>query len=368
MARDRCSGDIYTSDALAGVIRRFDAKTQQVSIVFTGLQSPGQLLALYRRGVSCPDGLQLLLVEAGLARVVLLSPAQNLLVPWAADIDSTDLSSLPGDSPFASTSAILVSQLFDAIEPEAGEGGSGIASFGVPGLYDKPNNEPTDGSTTPIIFADSGLEICAQSSLNLGPTQVVTRGAAETVTQLNCGPGQISSLDGLEFFPRLTELVVQDNIINRDEPLAGLNRLTKLDLRNNKFGSSRLGTVAGLVGLKELDLCGQLFESPFGDVAGIDSLVFLKDLVNLEVLRLCGFDSSKRGIDDITLLSGFEQLRELNLENNRVDDISPLVDNPGLGQGDTVNLKVNNLDSNDCADITTLTGRGVTVLHDLTCP
>ncbi|MEE8350288.1 MAG: leucine-rich repeat domain-containing protein, partial [Acidobacteriota bacterium] len=367
VARDRCSGDIYTSDALAGVVRRFDAKTQQVSIVFTGLQSPGQLLALYRRGVSCPDGLQLLLVETGLARIVLLTPAQNQLVPWAEEINSTDVAFLEGGTGFTGPlepSAILLSELFDAIEPEAGEGGSGLSFFGVPGLYDNPNNEPTDGGTTPIIFADSGLESCARTALSLGPTQLVTQGAAETLTQLTCGPGQINSLEGLQSFPRLTELVVQDNIINRDEPLAGLNRLTKLDLRNNKFGPGRLTTVAGLVGLTELDLCGQLFETPFGEVPGISDLDFAVGLVNLQILRLC--DNNVR---TLTPLSGLVELQTLDLADNLISDLSPLVDNTGLGTGDTIDIRGNgNLDSADCADIATLTGRGATVQHDLSCP
>ena len=186
VARDRCTGDIYATDATAGVIRRFDIATQQTTTVATGLQEPGQLLALYRNGVSCPHSLQLLLVEAGLSRLSLFTPAQDLLVPWVADIDSTDVAFLPGDSPFASTSAILLSELFGEEEPQQGEGGSALSFFGVPGLYGDPDNEPTGGDTTPIVFTDSGLEACLQTALNLSPTQFVTEGAAQTLTQLTC--------------------------------------------------------------------------------------------------------------------------------------------------------------------------------------
>ena len=366
VARDRCTGDLYTTDAAAGVIRRFDAGTQQVSIVRSGLEGPGQLLALYRSGISCPHSLQLLLVEAGplARRLTLLTPAQDLLVPWLVDIDSTDVAFLPGDSDFADTSAILLSELFDAVEPQQGDGGSGLSTVGVPGLYGDPDNEPTSTDTAPIIFLDSGLEACAQTALNLAPTQFVTEGAAKTLTRLDCSSREIVFLDGLELFTELTEFVAQDNLINRDEPLGGLDKLTKLDLHNNKYRSDRLTNVAGLVGLTVLDLSGQLFATPFGDIPGIQDLDFVEGLVNLEELNL-----SNNNVDVLTFLTGLVELQELDLENNLIADLSPLLANSGLGSGDTLDVRGNNLlDTSDCADIATLTSRGVTIQHDLSCP
>jgi hypothetical protein len=366
LARDRCTGDLYTSDTAAGVVRRFNAETQQVSIIFSGLDEPGQLLALYRTGVSCPHSLQLLVVEVGARRVTLLSPALDLQVPWVSNIDATEVAFLPEGTSFGSTQVegILVTELLDAEEPQAGEGGSRLNLFDVPGLYDDlPDNEASDNDTTIIFFADSGLEACAKSALNLSPTQFVTLGGAKTITQLDCSSRQISLLDGLEAFADLTDFVAQNNVIIRDEALANLDKLTKLDLKNNKFSSSRLDIVAGLVNLKELDVCGQLFPSPFGDVAGIDNLEFVQGLVNLEIFRAC--DGVVRELD---LLSGLIELQELDLENNRIIDLSPLFDNPGLGTGDTLKIRGNNLNTDDCADIATLTSRGVTVEHDVTCP
>ncbi len=176
VARDRCSGDIYTSDALAGVVRRFDAKTQQVSIVFSGLQGPGQLLALYRSGISCPDGLQLLLVETGLARVVLLTPSRGLLVPWFVDIDSTDVSFLVGGSGFTGPeqpSAILLAELLEAVQP--GEGGSTLGFVGVPDLYGEPDNEPTPpGVSGTIELTAQTSHFAALACPELGATVDVT--------------------------------------------------------------------------------------------------------------------------------------------------------------------------------------------------
>jgi len=57
-------------------------------------------------------------------------------------------------------------------------------------------------------------------------------------------------------------------------------------------------------------------------------------------------------------------LTEILLYSNQIRDISPLVDNPGLGVGDLVSLKDNPL-SPDSIDIylPQLRERGVTVEH-----
>ena len=87
-------------------------------------------------------------------------------------------------------------------------------------------------------------------------------------------------------------------------------------------------------------------------------------LVNLEILRLCD-----NNVDLVNFLTGLVELQELDLENNLIADLSPLLANSGLGSGDTIDVRGNNnLDTSDCADIATLTSRGVTIQHDLTCP
>ena len=57
----------------------------------------------------------------------------------------------------------------------------------------------------------------------------------------------------------------------------------------------------------------------------------------------------------------------LRLNENQISDISPLVENSGLGEGDEVWLEDNNLDltegSEDMEDIETLEERGVKVVH-----
>ena len=62
-------------------------------------------------------------------------------------------------------------------------------------------------------------------------------------------------------------------------------------------------------------------------------------------------------------------LATVSLSNNRIDDISPLLANPGIvGAADTVELTQNYLDlapdSQDVADLLALQARGVTVTFD----
>ena len=64
------------------------------------------------------------------------------------------------------------------------------------------------------------------------------------------------------------------------------------------------------------------------------------------------------------MLSGLASLTNLDLANNpEFTDVQPLLDNPGLGAGDTVFLRST---SANCADVAALQAKGVTVRSD--CP
>ena len=73
---------------------------------------------------------------------------------------------------------------------------------------------------------------------------------------------------------------------------------------------------------------------------------------------------SYNSIHDISPLSGLTSLTTLRLENNQnLTNIQPLLDNTGLGAGDTVNLESTSV---SCTDVAALQAKGVLVLHD--CP
>ena len=92
----------------------------------------------------------------------------------------------------------------------------------------------------------------------------------------------------------------------------------------------------------------------------------IRNLIGLEHatnLRELGLDNNS--ISDISAIAGLPQLSYLNLENNSISDISPLVANTGLGNGDTVNLKGNPLNTLSInTHIPTLQSRGVIVDFD----
>ena len=62
-------------------------------------------------------------------------------------------------------------------------------------------------------------------------------------------------------------------------------------------------------------------------------------------------------------MSELTSLRDLDLDNNSITDIQPLLDNTGLGVGDTVSLSGTSV---SCADVAALEAKGVTVFSD--CP
>jgi internalin A len=104
--------------------------------------------------------------------------------------------------------------------------------------------------------------------------------------------------------------------------LSGLTSLTKLYLNNNSI--SDISALSGLTSLTYLNLYGN-------------------------------------SISDISALSGLTSLTNLYLYNNSISDIQPLLDNSGLGAGDTVNLWFTNV---SCTDVAALQAKGVTVYSD----
>jgi internalin A len=72
-------------------------------------------------------------------------------------------------------------------------------------------------------------------------------------------------------------------------------------------------------------------------------------------------------ISDTSSLSSLTNLNYLAIGWNQISDISPLVENSGLGEGDTVKIQNNNLDltegSDDMQNIKTLQDRGVAVIY-----
>ena len=102
LAVDRCSGDIYVSDAATGDIRRVDRLSGAMERAADDLLGPGQLLGLYRAGITCPDSFHLLIAEREAERVSLLTPQAGPL-EWVSSPGIRDLTLR--DQPEAATPA-----------------------------------------------------------------------------------------------------------------------------------------------------------------------------------------------------------------------------------------------------------------------
>ncbi len=354
VAVDSCSGKIYFSDSIGGRIAVYDRATGQVTTVVSGLQNPGQLLAVYRSEVSCPVSLQIFAVERGANRILLLLPKDGSVSTWLQSPVPIDVIFLPKDNPFVFTEAILVATNDQVsigqiiIVPIPANPGGRATSSGTPtGLYfDSPINSPagtgepgeTGGTGGPsgtpagsgpstcfavVFFADPDLETAVRRALKIDATTPITCDMARSLTFLDATnfrkssnaeePPIITSLRGLEAFQNLSGLILSANLVRDLRPLARLYRLTQLNLEGNS-------------------------------------------------------------ISDIRFLSRLNRLRVLNLRRNLIGSVrifgrplQGLVDNYGLGPGDAVDLTVNKLTTEDCPELLKLIARGILVSYDVSC-
>ena len=114
---------------------------------------------------------------------------------------------------------------------------------------------------------------------------------------------------------------------------------------------------------------GDIYQSDLEGLTSLDaSSRNIADLTGLEYCTsLTTLLIQSNQIDNITQLSGLTSLTTLNLSTNQISDIEPLVNNPGLATGDTVDLRDNPLNNASVNDyIPQLEARGVTVSWDTT--
>jgi len=200
---------------------------------------------------------------------------------------------------------------------------------------------------------------------NVGPLSGLVK--LEILTLNN---NSISDLGPLSGLTNLEVLELHDNLISNVGPLSGLTRLTGLGLSSNSI--SDLSPLSGLTSLAWLTLGGNgisdvgplsgltSLESLYLDHNNISDLGPLSGLTALEMLLI-----ERNNISDLGPLSGLTDLEWLWLHGNNISDIQPLVDNPGLGAGDVLNLRENPLICKAIlTDIPILQGRGVTVDFD----
>lgn len=121
-----------------------------------------------------------------------------------------------------------------------------------------------------------------------------------------------------------------------------------------------------VLGITELTYSGSTSnrnsERDFVPRAKITSLEGIQYLANLEWL-----DFGNNNVSNLDPLENLINLKGVYLKGNSISTLQPLIDNSGIGIGDEVDIRDNNLDiaegSQDMEEINILKGRGVTVYY-----
>lgn len=216
----------------------------------------------------------------------------------------------------------------------------------------QPTQSCSDYAASSLVtFEDPNLEAVVRSGLGLSDEDDLSCELAGSLTALFAEFSSIVSIAGAQNLTGLSHVELDNNSISDIGPLSGLTSIGHLRLEGNQI--SDIGPLSGLTDIWNfLDLSANLIS----DLGPLSALTRVEELFLGENL-----------IEDISPLEGLVALRVLGLRSNtNLSNIQPLVNNTGLGAGDTVDL----VDVNpaiSCTAVTDLRNRGVTVFSG-TCP
>lgn len=179
-----------------------------------------------------------------------------------------------------------------------------------------------------IEFSDPTVEREVRRAINK-PTGPITILDTQYLTSLDLSSFWITSLQGMEYLTALNQLTLNQTGTDDITPLATLHRLEYLYLQTNQI--QEIDVVSYMLDLIELDL---------GDnqITDLSPLVWLQGK-NLTTLRL-----GDNNISEISALRFITSLEILELQNNRITEIEPL--------HQLTSLKELNLSDNQISDIT----------------
>lgn len=189
-------------------------------------------------------------------------------------------------------------------------------------------------------------------------------GALENLTLLVLSWTDVSDLEALSGLVGLQYLEAIETQITDLGPLSGLTALETLAIERNDLHD--LTPLGGLSALRELYImdCGLSNLSGLGALEGLSTLWAadneISDIGALAGTRgLVNLQLERSSITDLSALGGLPDLYKLNLLGNlELSDIQPLLENPGLGAGDVVNLAATRV---ACEDVAALQAKGVQV-------
>ena len=184
---------------------------------------------------------------------------------------------------------------------------------------------------------------------------------------------ELTSLAGLEQVPTLNRLFMTNSAVTDLEPLRDHPGLRILLAEGNPLES--LGPLATLPELEILHL-GSMATTDLTPLAALTRLegLRLQDVEISDLSALAGLSELESltiiqtEVADLSALEGLGRLRQLLLPLNRIEDVAPLVANPGLGSGATIQLRENPLSRTAlCEQIPALVDRGARVFFDGSC-
>jgi len=160
------------------------------------------------------------------------------------------------------------------------------------------------------------------------------------------------------------------------EDITVVANFTKLRQLGVPTGITDLTPLAGLTELRRLGIGGNEELTDLTPLAGLDKVQWLS-LNRTRVQNLTGLEGMTAlehlvldlnpALEDLTPLAGLPNLRHVGLSGTGVRDLSPLVANPGIGEGDFVNLTRAPIDktpgSKAMEDAAALKARGVQVMY-----
>lgn len=227
--------------------------------------------------------------------------------------------------------------------------------------------EPVDCLVRPdgtVTFDDSALEAAVRDALGLGPVDDLTCDGVAGLTSLTAEDAGIRDLNGIQNLAGLRHLHLDLNPISDLSPLSQLKALETIGL----WGAA-VSDISPLGKLEHLEtlILGNNAIQDIGPLAELEALRDLnithnsvsdlgplRGLSQLAVLRIYN-----NPISDIESLRGLNELSELHIHDlPELSDITPLLENDGLGPGDRVILMRSGV---GCRDAAALKAKGVAV-------
>lgn len=216
IAVDPCSGDIYISDPGQGAVLVLDRMTLDSLVVVDGLQNPGQLLALNRNGVSCPDSFHLLVLEEAADQVRLLVPSQGINTVWAQAEGVHDLAFLPPGSPLSNEGGVLLGEVRNNL--------GRVENVPVASLYEERTPNPETPQLPPQVDVTGAGNVMASTVFSGFPANLSVDGD-RTTSWFSTGPNGEGQNFSTYLWTSAEKFLISRIAVlsNRDHPQFSLN-------------------------------------------------------------------------------------------------------------------------------------------------